>query len=279
MFFNVKNMVKPLQLVLFMIFIGFPFSIKAQNINERYDPGLGRLTDLDRFDNYIDSLKQERNIPGNSFKEVFLINSVIERRFYHGYSKYSIHDNFLAYIAGKYIWSALSAIVIPNDILKHPNAACSQQAIIMMEVLKYRGYQVRKLGLTNHFILEVFCDNDWKVFDPNKEPTLQGFSHNAIPVYLQNGALNKAYSSLSENEVETMFKVAKIGKVNEFPAKNARLFHIVTKFISQYFVVFLVAFLLVIWFVLNKTVKVSPQKKLKNNFKKVSECQQKALAD
>ena len=30
----------------------------------------------------------------------------------------------------------LNAIVIPNDILKHPMAACSQQSIIGMEVFK-----------------------------------------------------------------------------------------------------------------------------------------------
>jgi hypothetical protein len=47
---------------------------------------------------------------------------------------------------GEFVWSHLSAIVLPEDILKYPMAACSQQSIIMMECFKKIGVDYRKVG-------------------------------------------------------------------------------------------------------------------------------------
>jgi hypothetical protein len=280
MWLHKKEIFKALFLVFLLISAIFNSEIKAQTLDEKYNPTLGHLNSLEKLNTYIDSIVHAQNIIRNSSKEVFLVNKVIEDRFYHGFSHYSIKDNFIAFLAGKYIWENLSAVVISDDILKHPQAACSQQAIVMMELLKYRGYPVRKLHLSNHFILEVFFDNDWKVFDPNKEPTLQGFSHNSIPLHLQNGDLNKAYNSMSEKEVNYMYKITKVGKVNEFPARNARIFHLVTKYLSQYFLVFLTTLLFGSWLLIKRTKNRTRQnKKNKSIVKKVSECQQSALAN
>lgn len=271
----VERYLKPVLLVFFIFVMNFGM---AQAHPEHYDVKLARLNNVQILNSYIDSLIKVNNIRKLSANEVFLVNNIIEYRFFHSYCRYSYNDNFLAYLAGKFVWSDLSAIVIPDDILKHPEAACSQQAIVMMEVLKNRGYKVRQLKLNGHFILEVFYDNAWRVFDPNKEPSLKGFAHETIKNRLKNGDLNKAYSRMSEAEFIRMYKITQVGRVNEFPAQNARLFHLVTKFISQYIVIFLAGFLLSIWFGFKRLTKISRKKK-KTNFMKVSECQESALAN
>lgn len=207
--------------------------------NEAFDRSLLRLNTIDQLNAYIDSIASARNVPPNSRKEVFLVNDIIERKFYHGYSRYSIKDNFLAYLAGEYVWDHLSAIVLPEDLVKHEMAACSQQAIVMMEVLKQRGYKVRKLGLTGHYVLEVIYNNKWHIFDPNHEPKYQGIAHDSLNLLLESGFINDSYSKTLEPErIKEIFTNIEVGKVNSVPAKNARIFHIVTKFLSENIVFF-----------------------------------------
>ena len=69
----------------------------------------------------------------------------------------------------------LSAIVVPDDILKYPLAACSQQSIVGMKVLMDKGFNIRRVGFDDpviggHFCYEVNYGNDWHFFDPNREP-------------------------------------------------------------------------------------------------------------
>jgi hypothetical protein len=223
--------------VLFSLILLLSFSLKAEipeNLTEKFDPALVRLNDLEKLEAYIDSLVDKRGIKQNSKDEIMLINSVIEDRFYHwNYSRYSVAENWLAFAAGKLLWWHLNAIVIADDLLKYPMAACSQQAIVMMKILKNKGYEVRKLGLKGHFVHEVFYDGDWHLFDPNKETTYQGLPHNQIQIYFNNGDATIPYvAGMSVEETQEMFSQMEIGEVNEFPAKRARLFHQVTKFLS-----------------------------------------------
>jgi len=86
-------------------------------------------------------------------------SQILRGRFYHGYSYYELGQNSLGYLFAPLIKKDLSAIVIPNDIFKHPMAACSQQSIVGMEVFKTKGIKVRKIGFFadgygGHFLFE-----------------------------------------------------------------------------------------------------------------------------
>jgi hypothetical protein len=222
-----------------LFFFVTAFSIQSSLANEvepkeAFDRSLGRLNSIASLNAYIDSCAASREVPAKSRKEVFLVNEIIERKFYHGYSHYTSEDNFLAYLAGKFVWNHLSAIVLPEDLVKHEMAACSQQAIVMMEVLKQRGFNVRKLGLTGHYVLEVFYNDNWHMFDPNHEPKHQGIAHDSLDVLLESGFINESYSRTLEPErVKEVFTNIREGEINTEPAQNARLFHIFTKFISD----------------------------------------------
>src|SRR5688572_19438785 len=108
---------------------------------EEYDVSLNRLNTINKFEGYCDSLYTMKagttNNPSEADKEyVELVNSVVKKRFYHGYSYYGLDNNYLAYIFSKATQNGYSAVVIPDDILKYPNASCSQQSMVMMKVLQ-----------------------------------------------------------------------------------------------------------------------------------------------
>lgn len=241
---------------LVLIFSSFA-ELKAVSVQEEtFDRSLGRLNTIARLQDYIDSCAAAGQVRPGSKEEVLLINGILERKFYHGYSHYSAQDNFWAYLAGKYVWDHLSAIVLPEDLVKHPMAACSQQALVMMQLLQERGYQVRKLILQRHYLLEVFYDQGWHMFDPNKEPSSQGLPHDSLDAYLINGKLSQAYSrTLSPEQVKTMFGRRAIGKVNAVEARNARVFHCITKSLSQPMGGVLVGSILGFFFILKKRKK------------------------
>jgi hypothetical protein len=45
--------------------------------------------------------------------------------------------------------------------MKHPNAACSQQALVMMEVSSAKKSITAKLNFPHHYALEVQLLNQW----------------------------------------------------------------------------------------------------------------------
>jgi hypothetical protein len=99
---------------------------------ESYEPGLAYLDDMETLQRYLDNESILQSIMDDSGevidKEQYvrLVDKTLKDRFYHGYSHYSWWHNYMAYLAGKFVWSDLSAIVLPDDILKYPHAACSQ---------------------------------------------------------------------------------------------------------------------------------------------------------
>src|SRR6266487_3567777 len=153
-------------------------NIIINNEGEYFDPSLMRLNSISKFVSYCDSLYGIATINAkDSDYYATVISLTLRGRFYHGYSYYRLGQNFLANVFAPFIHRDLSAIVIPDDILKHANAACSQQSIVGMEVFRKKGFRVRKVAFYHkkyggHFCFEVFYGNKWHYFDPDMEPEL-----------------------------------------------------------------------------------------------------------
>ncbi|RYY40094.1 MAG: hypothetical protein EOO08_07085 [Chitinophagaceae bacterium] len=96
---------------------------------------------------------------------------LVSERFTQGYSCYRLSQNWMASLAG-IVRPDLAAIVTPNDLLKFPKAACSQQSIVLMEALRKRGYDIRTVLFTSHFALEARAEGRWVLLDPQMEPPL-----------------------------------------------------------------------------------------------------------
>ena len=143
---------------------------------EKFDPALSRLNSVETFINFCDSLYGGTIIaPSDSGVYAGIVGTVLRYRFVHGYTYYHWGHNYIATLLAPMIKKDLSAIVIPDDILQYPKAACSQQSLVGMKVLMEKGFLVRKVGFYDekyggHFCYEVRYNNDLHFYDPNREP-------------------------------------------------------------------------------------------------------------
>lgn len=211
--------------------------VKGQKYNEMYDSSLNSLDNMKKLKEYLDKTAMLYNIKVHSREYVDLTRDIVARRFYHGYACYNIRNNWIAFLAGTFIWNHFLGIVIPDDILKYNGALCSQQAIVFGKLLKMEGYEVRVVGLKGHFCKEVFYDNSWHFYDPDKEPNFPNnlprpdVKHLASDVDQQ----IKAYSNkLDKISLSNMFSEYTEGEINAFPAKKMTFFHYVTRVLSNW---------------------------------------------
>lgn len=233
------------------------FKKPAYNHLEEYEPALQRLNSISALANYCDSIYSEKNSRREAirFDEAFpeiAVNSV-RKRFYHGYSFYGFNDNFMAMTLSSLVnIKGLSAIVIPDDILKFPYAACSQQSIVLIELLREKGFKTRKVGFQGktygHFCFEVFYNGSWHFYDPDMEPNV-----NVLAAYHRPGIqflashqdiLLEAYAQYPREKVLDIFPNYFYGSVDKFPAPLAMFYQKLTKFLSYtIWIFFLVAFI------------------------------------
>jgi hypothetical protein len=250
MYFNQIKKHLVLVYIVFLIITLLPFVISGfktiKNSNpkpELFKIELSQFKSISDLTAYIDSIYTVKYSKEkmDTAAYVNICSEIIQHRFYHGQSNYSINENWIALICGKLFWSHLSAIVIPDDILNYNEALCSQQAIVFMEVLNSKGISSRWVGWgkkegPGHFLTEVFYNNDWHLYDINKEPQWQKITnrHNSMSYYLNNrDSLSIIYDGLIDKTTLSVFlKQIRFGQPNEFPAKKMLLFHRATKTIT-----------------------------------------------
>lgn len=212
---------------------------------DQFDPGLPpQLRTVDGLLQYADSLAITRGADRDSLKYANILAEVVRKRFYHGYSHYSLKENWIASLAGVTVWHHLSAIVLPDDILKYPMAACSQQSIVMMECFKRRGIDYRKIGFDHHFALEGKIYGQWYFFDTNMEPDFSVVPRSSFASLQKNRELFMIYKAqLDSTDLEYAPANQFYGKVNQAAAPRASVFHLATKLLSR--VLWLLPFLMI----------------------------------
>lgn len=197
---------------------------------EAFDSSLQRLRTIDQLLAHLDQHPE----PATSLSKMNQLAGLVRRRFYHGYSHYSLQENWLAAFSGL-LWNDLSAIVKPDDILKYPMAACSQQAIVLMECSRRLGLTYRPVKLGHHYTTSVRIDGSWYYFDPNVEPLYQQRLELSTDAPEQNlERLTELYRSRFDSAfVQRTITLADLGPENAMVAKNARLFHSITFWLSR----------------------------------------------
>lgn len=219
--------------------------VPEYNRIESFDPALARLNSVQKLEQYCDSVYSERILLDNStnFERTYtdVVSEVVRSRFYHGYSTYGYGDNYLASSIAKVTIPGLSSLVIPDEIMKYPYAACSQQAIIEMQVLEDKGFKTRKIifhGKTygGHFAFEVFYEGGWHFHDPNMEPDKALLASYGMPnidfLAHHPDLVVKAYNRRPKEQMLDIILNYSYGPVNTFPAKKAMLFQKATTLLS-----------------------------------------------
>jgi len=215
---------------------------------EQFDPGLSYIQSIDKLEKHIDSVIAADKLSKDMVEYTIAIADAIRYRFYHGFSHFSLKENWIAAVGEKIIGYGLASKVKPNDIMNHPYAACSQQAMVMMEILRRKGLPYRSVGFPHHFALEVSISSKWYYFDTNMEPRIS--KEQQIESYWGGNAdsLKQFYDSSRFRDLDWKFgKNLKVthGSVNQQFARNVRLFQDVTGIASKVLWVFP---LLIVWY-------------------------------
>jgi len=233
---------KPL-LISFAVLLALPNFIREDineqlpfNNTERYHPVLKAINSVDKLEKFVDAEAVSRKIDIHSPQYSLLLAYFISCRFYHGFSHYKMNENWIAAVGEKFTGIGLSCKVQPDEILKHPNAACSQQALVMMEILKRKKIDYRKVGFPHHYALEVRSNGNWYYFDPNMEPDMNLSQRLHESWSASNDSLKKYYSAAKHPNLSYQFgtgETAIFGTVNEVPAKRLRFFQSSTAVLSK----------------------------------------------
>lgn len=189
---------------------------------EQYDSSY--FTKFQDVNSIIKAADEQPSLQKNSKAYYEVVAGIIRKRFYHGYSHYSFAANPLANLSGK-VWSHLSAIVVPDDILKHPMAACSQQSIVLMEIFKRQGIDYRKISFTGHFALEGKIEGKWLYFDTNIEPNFQN-KRQSLHDLIQARRFDSVYSiaKMDKTTFDKVLSNPSYGEINASAAPNAIFF-------------------------------------------------------
>ena len=224
--------------------------------SESFDPALLRLTTVSSFVDYCDSMYGATVIAAaDTEKYAGILSQTLRSRFYHGYSHYSLGQNSFAYLLAPVIKSDLDAVVLPNDILKFPMAACSQQSIIGMEAYRRKGISVRKVGFYSaafggHFCFEAFFGDRWHFFDPDLEPQLSLMARQHFPsieaLISNDTLLHQVYANQNQVLASKLLYTYFYGPPDQFPAPNARIFQYLTKYLSYFLWLVLIALILLL---------------------------------
>lgn len=203
---------------------------------EKFDASLSRINSVALLEEYTDSIAVSKKIGTDSYEYVELLESVIEERFYHGFSHFTPSENWIAAFTGKFIKEDYACKVQPGEIMEHPNAACSQQALVMMEVLRNKKFSYRSLGFPHHYAMEVLVNKEWYFFDANMEPRITKEQRMLSNWKHQDDKLKQYYDTSRFTDLDYKFGTgltATAGTINEVPAQKAKAFHIITGIISK----------------------------------------------
>lgn len=202
---------------------------------DKFDPTLvPRLRSVDDVLRVADSEIFALHKQHDTLLYADIVGNLLRNRFYHGYCYYSLQENYLAALAGALVYRNLDAIVLPDDILKYPMAACSQMSIIRAECFNKRGIDYREVSFKGHFALEGKIAGQWRYYDSNLEPDFSVIPRKDIQYLIDNNELGVIYSGhKNPDELNEELTFMGYGDLNQNFAPRAKIFHRVTKFLSK----------------------------------------------
>ncbi len=230
----------------------------AESSRELFEDHLQRLNSINQVTEYADSIYSSLNLyQFDTSKYVDICSEIIKRRFYHELSSYTLSENWIAYTCGNLFWSHFSAIVEPEDLLKHSKGICSQQNLVFTELLKKKKIMSRDIGLgtkegPGHYLTEVWYQGKWHLYDVDIEPNWEivNFDHLSMDSLMKNKMILYAIygNKLTKEQINKITENLRYGVPNEFPAKNMLFFHQLSKILTYILpVIFLLVFCITIY--------------------------------
>jgi hypothetical protein len=158
-----------------------PHAPLPAEISEEWRPELAGVRSMDEAMRVLPAyIARERG--SREARVAAAIDHFIRDRFVHGESLLSYHHNWIAALAGS-VWINLRMPVLPDDILHHRRAICSQQSIVFMELLQRYNIHYASVLMSwpspdrkarGHFAVAARVDGRWLYFDPDQEAAQVG---------------------------------------------------------------------------------------------------------
>ena len=85
-------------------------------------------------------------------------------------ARHTIRSNYILWFLGKFVDREMGVLKSSDKILNYSyysSYRCSQQSIVLLQILSDLGFQVRWLELTGHVAIEVLVDGSWAYLDPH----------------------------------------------------------------------------------------------------------------
>jgi len=225
---------------------------------EMFDSGLAYINSTEKLITIADSTAKQQNISQNSLAYAITVSHILRNRFYHGFSRYPLNQNWIAAVSENMFGYGLASIVNPDDILKYSFGGCSQQSIVLMEVMKRKKISYRFVGFPHHYATELKFNNNWYFFDPNMEPNIPDSDRLESKWNCCADSLKKYYDTSRFKDLDWKFgKNLNVifGNENAPTAPNAAIFHTSTKYLSK------TLWLFPLFFVFYRRKKVSNRSK------------------
>lgn len=201
---------------------------------EQFNPGLAYINTTEKLIEVSDSIAAKNNISQNSLAYAVTVTQILRNRFHHGFSRYPLDKNWIAAVSELFFGYGLASIVDADDILKYNFGACSQQSIVLMEVMKRKNIPYRAVGFPHHYATELMLDKNWYFFDPNMEPNIPDSARLENKWKSNIGNLKKYYDTSRFKNLDWIFgNSITVGKVNAPAAPNAAIFHTATNYLSK----------------------------------------------
>lgn len=211
-------------------------------LGEDWYPDLSRVRSIDDAVRLLPRYIQ-REHGSRDARVAAAIDHFVRDRFFHAPSYLSARQDWLAVLASAF-WVNLRIPVLPDDILDHRRAICSQQAIVFMELLKrfrihYASVLISwppdNLGSTGHFAVAARVDGRWIYFDPDEEAERSG-----VPVeqVISGSALSALYRQ-KPALLADMRRAAALGRIrlahfDQNPAPRGGFFQTATEWFSAW---------------------------------------------
>jgi hypothetical protein len=216
-------------------------SPRLPKVTETFDPALQSITSLDEAAQYVRAKYHggDPNVLADAADEF------VRERFFHSYSFFGPKENWLAYLAG-FVWIDLRSPVLPDDILHHPQAACSQQVIVFEALVRKLGLDAGSVHMDHHLAAAAKLAGRWRVYDADREINPRSYPLSGL--LAGDPAVLAIYGKVGQS-IDLAGQAAhggiKLADVNANPAPHASIFHRVTKMFSSYGWALFLAFVLV----------------------------------
>lgn len=171
------------------------------------------------------------------YERVLGIQNFARAKFYHGYSEYTFCENWIANLSGL-LWRNFRTKIDPEDVLDHPWAGCSQQGIVVQELLRRSGFPYATVAVshTPHFASAVKLGTSWYYVD-SWGRTPRG-PDRLVPMdqILEGRDLEDDFPGDHGAALITSLKAGKgsMRAMNSFPGPRGLLFQQAALFVSRY---------------------------------------------